>query len=190
MYAANEPQAKAVVSKSEMARMVGLSPARFAQLVGTTFPWPQYDLRTRRPFYPEELASHRACGPSAELRNRWEAHFVLRTAAGATVARAEAEEGRRREERSARRSDRRHQGPRAGRRHRRPGGRGREGTLPTGDARGGQWGGLAGRFSPPSASEYEEIMSGNKTPLFSPVRGWNCPLCCELIGISYEEFEK
>jgi len=55
MYGANEPPAKAVVSKSEMARMVGLSPARFAQLVGTTFPWPQYDLRTRRPFYPEAL---------------------------------------------------------------------------------------------------------------------------------------
>jgi hypothetical protein len=55
MYAANDSQAKAVVSKSEMARMVGLSLARFAQLVGTTFPWPQYDLRTRRPFYPAEL---------------------------------------------------------------------------------------------------------------------------------------
>ena len=47
-------QTKAVVSKSEMARMVGLSPARFAQLVGTTFPWPQYDLKTRRPFYTED----------------------------------------------------------------------------------------------------------------------------------------
>ena len=46
---------KAVVSKSEMARMVGLSPARFAQLVGTTFPWPLYDVKTRRPFYTEEL---------------------------------------------------------------------------------------------------------------------------------------
>ena len=57
MYGANEPPAKAVVSKSEMARMVGLSPARFAQLVGTTFPWPQYDVKTRRPFYPEELQS-------------------------------------------------------------------------------------------------------------------------------------
>ena len=55
MYAANDPQAKAVVSKSEMARMVGLSPARFAQLVGSTFPFPLYDLNTRRPFYPEEL---------------------------------------------------------------------------------------------------------------------------------------
>ncbi len=55
MYAANDPQAKAVVSKSEMARMVGLSPARFAQLVGSTFPYPMYDIKTRRPFYPEEL---------------------------------------------------------------------------------------------------------------------------------------
>jgi len=48
-------ETKAVVSKSEMARMVGLSPARFAQLVGTTFPYPRYDLKTRRPFYTEEL---------------------------------------------------------------------------------------------------------------------------------------
>ena len=50
----NEP-VKMIVSKTEMARMVGLSVARFFQLVGTTFPYPQYDLRTRRPFYPPEL---------------------------------------------------------------------------------------------------------------------------------------
>jgi len=55
MYGTSEPKTKAVVSKSEMARMVGLSPARFAQLVGTTFPYPRYDLKTRRPFYPEDL---------------------------------------------------------------------------------------------------------------------------------------
>ena len=54
MYEANKPKTKAVVSKSEMARMCGLSPARFAQLVGTTFPWPQYDIKSRRPFYTEE----------------------------------------------------------------------------------------------------------------------------------------
>jgi hypothetical protein len=46
---------KAVVSMSGMASMVGLSRARFYQLVGTTFPWPIYDVATRRPFYPEEL---------------------------------------------------------------------------------------------------------------------------------------
>jgi hypothetical protein len=46
---------KAVVSISEMARLVGLSRARFYQLIGTTFPWPIYDIASRRPFYNEEL---------------------------------------------------------------------------------------------------------------------------------------
>jgi hypothetical protein len=53
MYGAGE--AKTVVSVAEMARMVGLSRARFYQLIGTTFPWPVYDVATRRPFYSEEL---------------------------------------------------------------------------------------------------------------------------------------
>lgn len=48
-------ETKAAVSCSEMARMVGLSRQRFAQLQGTTFPWPLYDVATRRPFYPEDL---------------------------------------------------------------------------------------------------------------------------------------
>ena len=55
MYAADEPRTKAAVSVAEMAGMVGLSRARFYQLVGTTFPSPVYDVSTRRPFYPEEL---------------------------------------------------------------------------------------------------------------------------------------
>jgi predicted DNA-binding transcriptional regulator AlpA len=55
MFAANEPQAKAAVSVAEMARMVGLSRARFYQLIGTTFPPPLYTEATRRPFYDEEL---------------------------------------------------------------------------------------------------------------------------------------
>jgi hypothetical protein len=46
---------KAVVSISEMARMVGLSRSRFHQLIGTTFPWPLYAVSTKRPFYDEEL---------------------------------------------------------------------------------------------------------------------------------------
>jgi len=45
---------KSIVSISGMARMVGLSRARFYQLVGTTFPWPLYDIATRRPFYGEK----------------------------------------------------------------------------------------------------------------------------------------
>ena len=46
---------KAVVGMAEMARRVGLSRARFYQLVGSTFPYPVYDVATRRPFYDAEL---------------------------------------------------------------------------------------------------------------------------------------
>lgn len=35
--------------------MVGLSPARFRQLMGTTFPSPLYLVSTRRPFYSEDM---------------------------------------------------------------------------------------------------------------------------------------
>ena len=35
--------------------MVGLCRARFYQLLGTAFPYPIYDVATRRPFYPPEL---------------------------------------------------------------------------------------------------------------------------------------
>jgi hypothetical protein len=48
-------QGKAAVSISEMARQCGLSRGRFYQLIGTTFPWPIYDVVTKRPYYPEEL---------------------------------------------------------------------------------------------------------------------------------------
>ena len=56
---------KAVVTVAEMARMVGLSRARFYQLLGTTFPWPVYDVSTRRPIYVEE--QQRIC---LEVRRR------------------------------------------------------------------------------------------------------------------------
>jgi hypothetical protein len=46
---------KAAVSVAEMARMVGLSRARFYQLMGATFPYPLYDTKTRRPIYVEEM---------------------------------------------------------------------------------------------------------------------------------------
>jgi hypothetical protein len=49
-------QTKAIVTVAEMARMVGLSRARFYQLMQAgTFPMPLYDVRTRRPIYNEEL---------------------------------------------------------------------------------------------------------------------------------------
>lgn len=47
---------KSAVSVSEMARMVGLSRARFYQLMTEgVFPSPIYELSTRRPFYDEEM---------------------------------------------------------------------------------------------------------------------------------------
>ena len=46
---------KKAVTVAEMATMVGLSRARFYQLIGTSFPLPIYDLATRRPFYPVAL---------------------------------------------------------------------------------------------------------------------------------------
>jgi hypothetical protein len=50
-----QPRTKAVVTITEMARMVGLSPARFRQLMGSTFPSPLYSVATRRPFYSEDM---------------------------------------------------------------------------------------------------------------------------------------
>jgi hypothetical protein len=47
-------ETKAVVTISEMARMVGLSRSRFYQLIGTTFPEPLIDDK-KRPYYSEEL---------------------------------------------------------------------------------------------------------------------------------------
>src|ERR1700722_572362 len=49
-------ETKAIVTVSEMARMCGLSRARFYQLQKTgIFPPPLYDVSTRRPIYDEEL---------------------------------------------------------------------------------------------------------------------------------------
>ena len=58
-------EAKAVVSVAEMARMVGLSRGRFYQLIGSTFPYPVYDLVSKRPFYTGELQ-----GVCLEVRRR------------------------------------------------------------------------------------------------------------------------
>lgn len=48
-------QVKIAVTVAEMARMCGLSRARFYQLIGTAFPWPVYSLSTKRPYFSEEL---------------------------------------------------------------------------------------------------------------------------------------
>ena len=54
----NKPS-KSIVSVSEMARMVGLSRQRFHQLRGTTFPEPDYNPVTKRPFY--DLEKQQVC---------------------------------------------------------------------------------------------------------------------------------
>ena len=46
---------KEALSVAEMARAVGLCRARFYELLGTAFPFPVYDVATRRPFYPPEI---------------------------------------------------------------------------------------------------------------------------------------
>lgn len=56
---------KAVVSVSDMARMVGLSRARFYQLMGTAFPRPVVSDQMQRPHYTEEM--QRVC---LEVRRR------------------------------------------------------------------------------------------------------------------------
>ena len=61
-------ETKAAVTVAEMARMLNLSRQRLHQLIGTAFPYPVYDIKTRRPFYTEELqrvcleVRHRNCG--------------------------------------------------------------------------------------------------------------------------------
>jgi len=52
----NNIQTKAVVTVSEMARMIGLSRARFYQLMNEgVFPQPVYGVRTKRPVFTEEM---------------------------------------------------------------------------------------------------------------------------------------
>jgi hypothetical protein len=47
-------ETKTAVSVAEMTRMLGLSRARFYQLIGTAFPYPVYEVSTRRPYYDQE----------------------------------------------------------------------------------------------------------------------------------------
>ena len=58
-------ETKVAVTVAEMARMVGLSRARFYQLLGSAFPLPVYDVSTRRPYFVEEM--QRVC---LEVRRR------------------------------------------------------------------------------------------------------------------------
>ena len=56
---------KVAVTVAEMARMCGLGRSRFYQLIGTAFPYPVYDVSSKRPFYTED--QQRIC---LEVRRR------------------------------------------------------------------------------------------------------------------------
>lgn len=63
---------RAAVSVSDMARTVSLSRSQFYAYIGTAFPYPLYDLRSRRPFYnadqQRECLSVRATGIGHDSR--------------------------------------------------------------------------------------------------------------------------
>ena len=56
--------------------MVGLSRARFYQLLGSAFPFPLYDVKTQRPFYTARTPGSMPECPADELRNRRQADPV------------------------------------------------------------------------------------------------------------------
>ena len=66
-------QTKEAVSVAEMSRMVGLSRARFYQLIGSAFPHPVYNVATRRPFSTKrrkECALKYAAGTAGLMGSR------------------------------------------------------------------------------------------------------------------------
>lgn len=130
-------ETKAAVSCSEMDRMVGLSRQRFAQLQGATFPWPLYDVATRRTFLPRGLAKGVPPSPAAEHRNRRQAGAVLRTSTvhNRHTNRPQAEEGRHEEEQRHRRPARRAERPRLDDGDRCRGGERHRETVPAWDRR-------------------------------------------------------
>jgi hypothetical protein len=91
---------KTVVSVAEMARMVGLSRARFYQLVGEgIFPSPLYSVHTRRPFFSEEMQA--IC---LEVRRQTDLVLCSKTPLWSAVEASEEAEGRTETEESVRRS--------------------------------------------------------------------------------------
>lgn len=84
--------------------MVGLSRARFYQLIGTAFPHPVYSVSTRRPIYVEELQKvclevrRRNCG----IDGKPVLFYSRRSAAGApAISRAKAKKPRAMDDRLA-----------------------------------------------------------------------------------------
>ena len=96
MYDATEVKTKAAVSVAEMARMVGLTRARFYQLGRDDLPLATLRRRQSPTLLQRAVAGGLPRRSAAELRRRWQARAVLCPAtAGRAGAGAEAEEGRR-----------------------------------------------------------------------------------------------
>ena len=119
---------KAAVTVAEMARMLNLSRQRLHQLIGTAFPYPVYDIKTRRPFFTEEL--QRVC---LEVRRRncgvdGKAILFYARRGGDSVTDQASQEGQ------SKRGARRHPGcrevPRPGECNRRSGGSGHQSLVP------------------------------------------------------------
>ena len=85
---------KEAVTVAEMARMVGLSRARFYQLVGSAFPFPVYDLATRRPYYPARTPAAVPGGPADETAEST-ANRSCSTGGGSEVSRVRPTRSRR-----------------------------------------------------------------------------------------------
>ena len=75
-----ENEIKTVMSCSDVARLVGLSRQRFRQLINAgVFPLPMYDVRTRRPFYTQEMAIQCQDVRRTNMGHQWSTGLVLRT---------------------------------------------------------------------------------------------------------------
>ena len=112
MYEASEPKTKAVVSKSEMARMVGLSRAVSTSLLARRS-LAAVRRQHRRPFYDEELQKVLPRSPSPQLWHRRQAGAVLLAAAGRPRRVSGKPNKAKPPKDDARRSARRAEGPRA-----------------------------------------------------------------------------
>ena len=143
---------KAAVTIAEMARMLNLSRQRLHQLIGTAFPFPVYDLKTRRPFYTEELqrvcleVRRRNCGVDGKP-----VLFYARRGGATDLADQAVEKGQ--AELGARRHPRCGQGARSGECDRRSGGIHHQDFVPPRSRFGGSGSSHSGGFRSSTASE-------------------------------------
>ena len=142
---------KAAVTVAEMARMLNLSRQRLHQLIGTAFPYPVYNIKTRRPFFTEELqrvcleVRRRNCGVDGKAI----LFYARRGGAPSPTKRAKKVKAKR----GARRHPGCREGPRPGECDRRSGGSGHQSLVPPRSRGGGSSRGHSRGIRSSSASE-------------------------------------